>query len=87
MGFCVLWNTDSGIIGEGYARLFGYKYLPGGRTAYWSDGVVVVRNPSAADGGMAFVAEKGYEYFEGVTKAHEVTTRRRWIFSFGSIEF
>ena len=37
--------------------------LSGGRSAYWHDGVVVIRNPGAADGGTAFVPKHGYDYF------------------------
>ena len=42
------------------------KHLSGGRTAYWRDGVVVIRNPAAVDGGTAFVPRDGYAYFEGL---------------------
>jgi hypothetical protein len=42
------------------------KCLSGGRIAYWRDGVVVIRNPSAVDGGTAFVPRDGYTYFEGL---------------------
>ena len=38
------------------------KHLSSGRTAYWRDGVVVIRNPSAVDA----VARDGYAYFEGL---------------------
>jgi hypothetical protein len=40
------------------------KHLSAGRTAYWRDGVVVIRNPSAIDGGTAFVPRDGFAYFE-----------------------
>lgn len=42
------------------------RHLSGGRTAYWRDGVVVIRNPSAVDGGTAFVPRDGYDYFLGL---------------------
>lgn len=35
--------------------------LGNGRSAYWHDGTVVIRNPSAADGGTAFRPTNGYE--------------------------
>ena len=38
--------------------------LSGGRTAYWRDGVVVIVNPSAIDGGTAFAPTDGFDYFE-----------------------
>jgi hypothetical protein len=41
--------------------------LSSGRSAYWRDGVVVIRNPRAADGGTAFVPKNGYDYFLGLT--------------------
>ena len=37
--------------------------LSGGRSAYWQDGTVVIRNPGAADGGTAFIPKSGYDYF------------------------
>lgn len=40
------------------------RYLNGGRTAYWQNGVVVIRNPIANDGGTAFVPERGLQYFK-----------------------
>ena len=42
------------------------RALDGGRRAYWSDGMVVIRNPSAADGGTAFRPASGYDYFLGL---------------------
>lgn len=42
------------------------RHLSGGRTAYWRDGVVVIRNPRAPDGGTAFVPRDGYDYFLGL---------------------
>lgn len=42
------------------------RHLSGGRTAYWRDGVVVIRNPGAPDGGSAFVPRDGYDYFLGL---------------------
>ena len=39
------------------------RTLGGGRTAYWYQGAVVVRNPRAADGGTAFRPDDGYDYF------------------------
>ena len=40
--------------------------LSNGRTAYWYDGTVVIRNPAAADGGTAFRPTDGYDYFLGL---------------------
>jgi hypothetical protein len=37
--------------------------LSNSRSAYWKDGVVVIRNPVAADGGTAFRPTQGYIYF------------------------
>lgn len=37
--------------------------LGGGRTAFWRDGTVVIRNPRAPDGGTAFQPTDGYDYF------------------------
>jgi hypothetical protein len=42
------------------------RVLSGGRTAYWSGGTVVIRNPGAADGGTAFRPTNGYDYFLGL---------------------
>ena len=44
------------------------KSLSGGRTAYWdpSSGTVVIRNPSAADGGTAFIPSDGKAYYDGL---------------------
>jgi RHS repeat-associated protein len=39
------------------------RTLGGGRTAYWSNGTVVIRDPRAADGGTAFRPRDGYSYF------------------------
>ncbi|MFI0901579.1 hypothetical protein [Streptomyces sp. NPDC020983] len=35
----------------------------GGTTAYWRNGVIVIRNPKAADGGTVFAPKEGYRYF------------------------
>lgn len=40
--------------------------LSNGRTAYWRDGTIVIRNPHAADGGTAFRPTHGYDYFLSV---------------------
>jgi RHS repeat-associated protein len=37
--------------------------LSNGRTGYWYDGTVVIRNPGAVDGGTAFRPTDGYDYF------------------------
>ena len=37
--------------------------LSSGRSAYWSNGTVVIRNPNAIDGGTAFRPTNGYDYF------------------------
>ncbi|MFA5952536.1 MAG: RHS repeat-associated core domain-containing protein [Hyphomicrobium sp.] len=42
------------------------RQLSGGRTAFWRNGVVVIRNPRTADGGTAFVPTNGIQYFEGL---------------------
>jgi len=39
------------------------RILSKGRTAYWRNGVVVIRNANAADGGTAFAPKGGYSYF------------------------
>ena len=39
------------------------RSLAGGRTAYWSEGTVVIRNPRAGDGGTALRPKTGFEYF------------------------
>ncbi|MGD0706199.1 MAG: hypothetical protein ABSA02_40755 [Trebonia sp.] len=42
------------------------RVLSRGRTAYWTDGTVVIRNPSAPDGGTTFRPPDGYDYFLGL---------------------
>ncbi|QIK84339.1 hypothetical protein [Sanguibacter sp. HDW7] len=42
------------------------RSLSSGRTAYWRDGTIVIRNPKAADGGTAFRTTDGYDYFLNV---------------------
>lgn len=44
------------------------KQLSNGRSAYWDDtsGMVVIRNPKAADGGTAFKPTTGKAYFDGL---------------------
>lgn len=42
------------------------RVLSGGRTAYWNDDTVVIRNPGTADGGTAFRPTNGYDYFLGL---------------------
>jgi RHS repeat-associated protein len=39
------------------------RSLGGGRTAFWRDGTVVIRNPRSPDGGTAFRPKDGYDYF------------------------
>lgn len=39
------------------------RTLSGGRTGYWQDGTVVIRNPGAVDRGTAFRPTTGYDYF------------------------
>jgi hypothetical protein len=39
------------------------RVLSRGRAAYWSEGTVVIRDPSAPDGGTAFRPAKAYNYF------------------------
>ncbi|MFC3896599.1 tachylectin-related carbohydrate-binding protein [Lentzea rhizosphaerae] len=40
--------------------------LNGNRLAYWYNGMIVIRNPRAADGGTAFAPRDGYNYFLNV---------------------
>ena len=40
--------------------------LERGRSAYWQNGTVVIRNPNAVDGGTAFRPTNGYDYFLGL---------------------
>jgi hypothetical protein len=42
------------------------RTLSGDRTAYWSDGTVVIRHPGTEDGGTAFRPATGYDYFLGL---------------------
>lgn len=42
------------------------RTLSKGRTAYWKDGTVVIRNPRSAGGGTAFRPKTGYDYFLNV---------------------
>jgi redox-sensitive bicupin YhaK (pirin superfamily) len=42
------------------------RALSGDRTAYWSDGTVVIRHPGTEDGGTAFRPANGYDYFLGL---------------------
>ena len=42
------------------------RVLNHGRTAYWSEGTVVIRNPSTPDGGTTFRPPDGYDYFLGL---------------------
>lgn len=37
--------------------------LSNGRSAYWQNGTVVIRNPKAVGGGTAFRPTNGYDYF------------------------
>lgn len=39
------------------------RTLGGGKTAYWHEGTVVIRNPRSPDGGTAFRPDNGYNYF------------------------
>jgi hypothetical protein len=39
------------------------RVLSRGRTAHWSEGTVVIRDPGAPDGGTTFRPAKGYNYF------------------------
>lgn len=43
-----------------------FRALSGGRTAFWSDGTVVIRHPDAPDGGTAFRPRGGHDYFLGL---------------------
>ena len=52
----------SGLI-EGAVMNGESRALSGDRTAYWSDGTVVIRNPGAPDGGTAFRPTSGHDYF------------------------
>jgi len=44
------------------------RVLSNGRTAYWNDsnGMVVIKNPAAADGGTAFIPTAGKAYFNNL---------------------
>ena len=42
------------------------RTLSAGRTAYWSDGTLVIRDPGTADGGTTFRPTDGYDYFRGL---------------------
>jgi len=42
------------------------RTLSAGRTAFWSDGTVVIRDPSTADGGTTFRPTDGHDYFLGL---------------------
>jgi hypothetical protein len=42
------------------------RALNSARTAYWSDGTVVIRHPGTEDGGTAFRPASGYDYFLGL---------------------
>lgn len=42
------------------------RALSGDRTAYWSDGTVVIRHPGTEDGGTAFRPANGHDYFLGL---------------------
>jgi filamentous hemagglutinin len=46
------------------------RELSNGRTAFWDDvtGTVVIRNPSAVDGGTAFRPTAGKSYFTDILK-------------------
>jgi filamentous hemagglutinin len=45
-----------------------FRELRNGRSAFWDDatGTVVIRNPSAVDGGTAFRPTNGRAYFDGL---------------------
>lgn len=42
------------------------RSLSAARTAFWSDGTVVIRDPGSADGGTTFRPGDGYDYFLGL---------------------
>jgi RHS repeat-associated protein len=44
------------------------RNLSNGRTAYWKNGVVVIKNPAAGDLGTAFVPKDGVSYFNNTLK-------------------
>jgi len=43
-----------------------FRALSAGRTAYWSDGILVIRDPGTEDGGTTFRPANGYDYFLGL---------------------
>jgi hypothetical protein len=43
------------------------RELNNGRTAFWRNGVVVIRNPRSNDGGTVFAPTSGYSYFLNLT--------------------
>ena len=56
---------------QGFARVVDdviptgqQKKLPDGRTAYWKDGTIVIKDPSHPDGGTAFRPTDGKAYFD-----------------------
>lgn len=51
-------NLIEGAVMNGEPRI-----LSRGRTAYWSEGTVVIRDPGAPDGGTTLRPSKGYNYF------------------------
>ena len=51
-------NLIEGAVMNGEPRV-----LSRGRTAYWSEGTVVIRDPGAPDGGTTFRPAKGHNYF------------------------
>lgn len=42
------------------------RSLSARRTAYWSDGTLVIRDPGTEDGGTTFRPANGYDYFLGL---------------------
>jgi hypothetical protein len=42
------------------------RTLANGRTAYWNDDTIVIRNPGTIDGGTAFRPTNAYDYFLGL---------------------
>ena len=39
------------------------RYGSNGRSAFWRNGIIVIRNPNSRDGGTVFAPKDGYEYF------------------------
>jgi filamentous hemagglutinin len=64
-----------GLTRDGYARIIDdvintgeMKILKDGRSAFWKDPTVVIKNPLDPDGGTAFIPTNGRSYFDNTLK-------------------